>query len=200
MEENETGKPDTKTSQEIDALTVTVQALRPLAPEVRQRIIDAAFALLGTGPRSGVPVGERVDRPGKDESKANTQVKVIDIRTLRELKQPRSANEMAALVAYYLQEEAPLIERKNLVNSADIKQYFKQAHFRLPGRANMALVNAKNAGYLDMMGTSEYRLNAVGYNLVAHSLPRKGGEAIVPARGRAKRSLGGRVRGRSPRG
>jgi hypothetical protein len=44
----------------------------------------------------------------------------------------------------------------------------------------MTLSNAKNAGYLNALGGGQYRLNAVGHNLVAHKL--SGGEA-----GEAKR-------------
>jgi len=35
----------------------------------------------------------------------------------------------------------------------------------------MTLVHAKNAGYLDSSGPGSYKLNPVGYNLVAHAMP-----------------------------
>ena len=52
----------------------------------------------------------------------------------------------------------------------------------------MTLVDTKNAGYLDN-GSARglYRLNPVGYNLVAHSLPAGGGAERSPARKRRKR-------------
>jgi hypothetical protein len=34
------------------------------------------------------------------------------------------------------------------------------------------LPNAEGAGYFDSLGGGEYRLNAIGYNLVNHSMPR----------------------------
>jgi len=78
---------------------------------------------------------------------------------------------MAALVAYYLSELAPPPNRKGEITAEDIKKYFKQASFRLPGSSRMTLVNAKNAGYLDSSAPGSYKLNPVGYNLVAHAMP-----------------------------
>jgi hypothetical protein len=119
-----------------------------------------------------------------------------DIRRLKEQKNPGSANEMAALVAYYLAEVVPAPERKPAIEISDIEKYFKQANFKLPSQLKMTLVNAKNAGYFDATGGGKYKLNPVGYNLVAHSLPRGGGsERIQPAR----RPAGRRVRTQSNR-
>jgi hypothetical protein len=47
---------------------------------------------------------------------------------------------------------------------------FKSAVFKLPADASFTLVNAKNAGYLDSIGGGQYKLNPVGYNLVAHRM------------------------------
>ncbi len=99
--------------------------------------------------------------------------KVTDIRTLKEEKNPASAVQMATLVAYYLQDVVPLAERKETIGTADIEKYFKQANFRLPAGRNGAvdtLNNAKGAGYLEAVGRGEFKLNPVGYNLIAHGL------------------------------
>jgi hypothetical protein len=111
---------------------------------------------------------------------------IADIRSFTEQKKPRTANEMAAVVAYYLSEVAREPERKTEVSAADIEKYFKQAPFRLPAAARMTLTNAKNAGYLDP-GTEKgtFKLNPVGHNLVAHALPAAGG---TKRRTSAKRS------------
>lgn len=78
-----------------------------------------------------------------------------DIRRLTEVKQPKSASEMAAVVACYLAEAAGPTERKDTVENADMIRYFKQAKFRLPGNKTMILVNAKNAGYFDSAGAGQ---------------------------------------------
>jgi len=80
---------------------------------------------------------------------------------------------MACLVAYYLQEHAPDAERKQAITTADIDKYFKQAGFKLPQRSPQLLPDTKSAGYFDSVGRGEYKLNAVGYNLVVHNLPAK---------------------------
>lgn len=98
----------------------------------------------------------------------------MDIRTLKEQKRPSSANEMAALVAYYLAELAPMAERTSEVTKEHMEKYFKQAGFPLPRSIRILLHNAKNAGYFDSAGEGKFRLNPVGYNLVAHNLPRSG--------------------------
>lgn len=77
---------------------------------------------------------------------------------------------MAALVAFYVSELAPEGERKNTITKAEIERYFKSAQFHLPSDAAFTLVNAKNAGYLDRVGSGQYKLNPVGYNLVAQCL------------------------------
>ena len=95
----------------------------------------------------------------------------MDIRTLKEQKKPASARQMACIVAFYLQELAPAPEKKESVNASDLDKYFKQAGFKLPGKMSQVLIDLKAAGYLDIVARGEYKLNAVGYNLVAHNLP-----------------------------
>lgn len=156
---------------ELKALTEVVQALRPLSPELRKRVMDSALVLLGGVPsvRSSAPepLAERAGVAGVSPATAST-----DIRQLKEAKNPASANEMAALIAYYLGEVASAEEHRDAVGIADVTKYFKQAQFRLPSNPAMILVNAKNAGYFDSVGGGRYKLNPVGYNLVVHSLPR----------------------------
>jgi hypothetical protein len=78
---------------------------------------------------------------------------------------------MACLVAYYLQDVAPESERKATISVADLEKFFKQAGYQLPKRLEQLLVNAKSGGYFESVGKGSYRLTAVGYNLVVHSLP-----------------------------
>jgi hypothetical protein len=111
-----------------------------------------------------------------------------DVRSLKEQKKPGSAVEMAALLAYYLQHLAPASERKPQISAADVEKYFLQADFPLPKRSDQLLVNAKAAGYFDSPTRGAYRLNPVGHNLVAHSLPRTVGAPGKAARTRSKGS------------
>lgn len=117
---------------------------------------------------------------------------IVDIKTLKEQKRPTSANEMAALVAFYLSEVVLEQERKTEIDIEDMTKYFKQANFRLPKTPKQLLVNAKNAGYLDSAGGGKYKLNPVGYNLVAHNMPRTTTESATTSprkRSKPKKSM-----------
>lgn len=172
---------DMVTAAELSALSAVVQALKLVPREAHARVIDAALVLLGGAPR---PTRER--SAVVDGMRAETLTDLpTDIRRLKDLKQPKSASEMAAVVAYYLSEAAQPAERKETVDTADMVKYFKQARFNLPGNPNMTLVHAKNAGYFDAVGNGQYRLNPVGHNLVAHNLPRGSGETGRPRRAKA---------------
>ena len=66
---------------------------------------------------------------------------ITDIRTLTAEKQPRSANEMVAFIAYYLSELAPEAERSSSVNMDTIRKHFKMAGFPMPRVPKSALAN-----------------------------------------------------------
>src|SRR5438132_7415886 len=120
---------------------------------------------------------------------------VTDIRTLTAEKQPRSANEMVALIAYYLSELAPKSDSSSTVNVEKIRKYFKMAGFPMPRVPSSALPNAAAAGYLENVSRGEYRLNPVGYNLVVHGLPRSsspGPSRVVRPKARTTKRKRGR--------
>jgi hypothetical protein len=168
--------PETQHDQELRAIQQIIAALSDLDAEARARVISYVFQRLGisssaalSGPAGGTTPQLALEPTQPVLGAARRQV---DIRTLGAEKSPRSANERVALVGYYLSELAPGDERKAEISTADITKYFKQAGFPLPKVARMTLVNAKNAGYLDEGGArGTYRLNPVGHNLVAHTLP-----------------------------
>jgi hypothetical protein len=161
---------------ELEAITQVMEALKPLEEDARLRVLDYVFRRLGITIRSAAP-GPLPHAPSAPGTPPPTLVAApptvqSDIRSLAETKKPKTAGEMAAVVAYYLSELAPATDRKTEIGVDDIKKYFKQANFRLPGAANMTLVHAKNAGYLDVgSGRGQYKLNPIGHNLVAHNLP-----------------------------
>jgi hypothetical protein len=48
---------------------------------------------------------------------------------------------------------APPAERRDYISSDDIGTYFVQANFPLPTASSMTLTHAKNAGYLNALGS-----------------------------------------------
>jgi hypothetical protein len=99
----------------------------------------------------------------------------MDIKTLKNEKQPSSAKQMACIVAYYLTEIAPEAEKKRTINAYDLEKYFKQAGYPRV-KMDQLLIDCKKSGYMESGSRGEYTLNRVGYNLVAHQLPKKTSE------------------------
>jgi hypothetical protein len=165
---------------ELNAIRAVLSALVPLKREGRLRVLDYVLGRLGMTepetrqPSTGSLTADAVlvrKAVSVSDSLSAPSTQPTDIRSLTKEKSPHSANEMAALVAYYLSELAPEPYRKSMIAADDIKSYFKQALFKLPQSPKQTLVNAKNSGYLESVGAGQYRLNPVGYNLVVHSLP-----------------------------
>lgn len=157
--------------KELEAIGSIIGLLSPLDEGERSRVLEYVLRRLqmATIHPPTVPAGPVVEVPGASPSRS-----VIDIRSLTAEKQPRSSNEMVALVAYYVSELAPQGELSDTVNLATIRRYFKMAGFPLPKIFRNVLVNAAAAGYLESASRGEYKLNPVGYNLVVHGLPRSG--------------------------
>jgi hypothetical protein len=175
---------DSNIASDVDAVKAIVTALEPLDRPARDRVLSAVLALLGSA-----PVVAPAGAPTVEVSPAEaTPARVTDIRTLREEKQPRSANEMAALAAYYLANLAPPSDKSETVGSADMERLFKQGGYPLPKKLNMLLPNATAAGYFDQAGRARYRLNPVGHNLVAHALPAGSGVARSTQAGSSRRT------------
>lgn len=175
---------DTKVSlgQAIDQI---ISALEGLDQNARLTAISAACKHLKIHMASSDEDGDAADdAESKDDQSASDATlhrttkhvgRQIDIRSLKAEKNPDSAKQMACLVAYYLQELAPKDDRKLTISTQDIEKYFKQASFKLPKKLEQVLVDAKRSGYFESAARGEYKLNAVGYNLVAHGLPAKKG-------------------------
>jgi hypothetical protein len=167
-----------KFDTEIDAIRTVLTTLQPLAPDVRLAVLEYVLKrldlplsrVLGSPPSSNSSIIERID--ASLEAASPQTEKVIHLKELKEQKKPKSAIEMAVLVAYYLSHSVAPKDRKTSISTKDIETYFKIAGYKLPTAPAFTLPNAKNAGYLDSVGHGEYKLNPVGYNLVVHSLPR----------------------------
>ena len=155
------------------AIDQIIKALEGLDVKSRLTAISAACNQLGLEVEKKMPVASGGAPPDTQLGKPPIPVGAKDIRSLRNEKDPESAIEMACVVAYYLLHYAPESERKDSVTIGDMSKYFVQGGYPLPKRIKHLLVNAKKAGYFDTISHGAYRLNAVGHNLIAHSLPRK---------------------------
>lgn len=164
------------------AIDQIIDALDALDSDARKTALDAASSHLGisapaTMPRPLTPIQQTSTLTPSLQGGNVQKPKRIDIRALKEQKKPKSARQMACLVAYYLTELAPETEKSDTVNAEQLTKYFKQADFKLPKTMSQILPDAKAAGYFEAAsGKGNYSLNAVGYNLAAHGLPSNKGD------------------------
>ena len=164
--------------KELKAMNDIIAALEGIEDGARARVIKYVLERLGITSNQLVPQQNIFPASQSKVSEtspiAPSSPAFVDIRMLKEQKQPKSAIQMAVLVAYYLQEVVSIADRKEAIDTGDIEKYFKQAPYKLPAGKNGAadvLNNAKKAGYLEATGRGTYKLNPVGYNLIAHGLP-----------------------------
>jgi hypothetical protein len=104
----------------------------------------------------------------------------MDIRQFTAAKAPKTDMQFAAVAAYYYRFEAPEDQRKETIDVDSLMEAARLADRRRPTR--YVLNNARNAGYLDAVSSGKYRINSVGENLVAVTLPGDGSQA-PPTRG-----------------
>jgi hypothetical protein len=168
--------PNDNLDPELSAIKKCLKAIQDLDSEARKRVVGYLIERIGVDIKSNdLESTTKRSLPGVDKKpnrKTSPDEKILDIRSLKEKKEPETAIEMAVLIAYYLSEYAPIDERRSTVSTDDLENYFKQAAFPLPSSLRDVLPNAKKAGYMDNVSRGEYKLTPVGYNLAVHGLPK----------------------------
>jgi hypothetical protein len=166
--------------RELKAIKTIIELLTPLDETSRSRVLEYVLKRLNMAAFRSGPVIATEEEEETPSSTVFSGGPVADIRTFTAAKQPRSANEMVALIAHYLSDLAPATEASPTVNVEKVRKYFKLANFPMPRVLANTLTNAAAAGYLENVSRGEYRLNSVGHNLVVHGLPRSSapGKAI----------------------
>jgi len=164
----------TAIDQEVKAIRTLFTALEPLQAKAREIVLDYVVRRLDV---KTLAVGEgraltAKNLPREPRHIAERELGQVHIKALKDQKDPQSAIEMAALIAYYLAHKAPPKERKQTITRKDLETYFKIAGFKLPMKPQFTLHNAKVAGYLNAIGNGKYKLNPAGYNLVVHNMPK----------------------------
>jgi hypothetical protein len=119
---------------------------------------------IGTGTESGVSMHRDVVLPQR-------QQRTADIKTFVDSKKPKSDVQFATVVAYYYRFEASEESRRDSVDAQVLQDAARLAGRRRPPKPRMTLTNAKNLGYLDSPERGQFRINSVGENLVAMTLP-----------------------------
>lgn len=112
-----------------------------------------------------------------------------DIKQFTAAKAPKSDQQFAAVVAYFYRFEASEAERRDTIDSDFLLQAARLAGRNRPPSPRMTLNNAKNAGYLDAAAAGKFRLNSVGENLVAMTLPGNASENSPSRRAKKKKPV-----------
>lgn len=94
-----------------------------------------------------------------------------DIKGFVQEKHPKSDVQFATVVAYYYRFEASENHRKESITTKDLEEATRHVNWDRFPRVDIPLSNAVKQGYLDRVGKGAFRINAVGENLVAMSLP-----------------------------
>ena len=173
------GEQQRAVDNEFDAAKDIVERLKGLEQEKQERAMRFASETLGLH-APGVPAGPGTPPPGgqggvpKEKSETSPRDRVVDIKQFTQSKAPKTDQQFAVLVAYYYRFEAPAEERKEVIGAKDLTDAVRLVgNRRQPTDPNLTLNNAKNSGYLDAAGRGKFRINTVGENLVAMTLPGK---------------------------
>ncbi|MGA7726268.1 MAG: hypothetical protein WCA95_13410 [Opitutaceae bacterium] len=159
---------------ELDAAKMIVVALKGLQKTQQERAIRYASETLGLSPVQPVPThipAHIVEQPSGGHPPDHSAKRAVDIKQFSESKAPKSDNQFAAVVAYYYRFEAPVEQRRDSIDDAVLRDAARLVVRKRPSR--MTLNNAKNRGYLDAIGGGSFRINTVGENLVAVTLPNR---------------------------
>jgi len=141
--------PAAEADGELRAMNTIVAALKPLRDDERKRVLEYVLVRFGAVPlqaslSTNISATSAVtSAPSSIPSLPSGGIQ--DIRSLKEAKNPKSANEMTALVAYYVSELATGSDRKSEIDKSDIERYFKSGGFKLTAKAGQTLVNAQHA-------------------------------------------------------
>lgn len=161
-------------NDDLEAVRVLVTTLENFEKNDQERIIRWAREKLGLDlqPIATPMPSTATQTSNLAESQQNTQGQLVDLKNFYNTKKPTSDMQFAATVAYYYKFEAPSNDRKDSINSEIL-----QDATRLAGRERLTdpsqtLRNAATNGLLDKAGErGSYKINTVGENLIAMTLP-----------------------------
>jgi hypothetical protein len=161
----------TSKHDDLEAIRTIVETLTPFDPKEQERIIRWAcekLELAVPSSKGGAPAAPPIT--GRSQSSEPGGKK--DIKSFVNSKNPKNDKQFATAVAYYFAFEAPEAERKEAIGSEDLQDACRlvdRERLRNPGQT---LRNAAYDGLLDRGGErGTYKINTVGENLVAVTLP-----------------------------
>lgn len=169
----QSNQPEASTSH-FDAAKAIVDALSKLDKPSQALAMRFAAETLGLQlmSQSQQPPAPASQLPALTPPGGGGATHSTDIKQFTMARAPKTDQQFAAVVAYFYRFEAPESERKETIDKDTLKEAIRLVGGRHQPRDPFAtLNNAKNSGYLDSVGSGQFRINAVGENLVAMALP-----------------------------
>lgn len=160
---------------DLEAVRTLVNALQGFEASDQERIIRWAREKLGLSVYDQTPARERT--PGEDKGvserldEQGQPSNYIDLKTFVTQKNPTNDNHFAATVAYYYLFIATDAQKKDSITADDLQEACRlvgRERFHYPGQT---LRNTLNSGLLDKADRGAFKINSVGENLVAMTLP-----------------------------
>src|SRR5574341_693062 len=175
----------TTPASDFDAAKAIVEQLKGIEKERQHRILRWVAESLDLSLHVKLP-GTHESHATPDRSttaEASIQMPTVDarhqtgdIKSFVEAKKPKSDMQFAAVVAYYYRFETRPEEKRETITAEVLQDAARLAGRDRLKKPHLTLNNAKNQGYLDSAGRGAFRINSVGENLVAMTLPGSGGE------------------------
>jgi hypothetical protein len=165
----------TNPQDDLDAVRSILQTLEHFDKEIRERILRWVMEKLGI---KGNEVGLQDMSHKSDTIQAIMPVQKIhgkqhvDIKTFVAQKNPSSDTHFATTVAYFYRFVVIETESKDSISTEDLLEACRQADRSRIKYPHQTLHNAFKEGLLDKSGEKgRYKINTVGENLVAMTLP-----------------------------
>lgn len=167
----------TTSGSDFDAAKAVAEQLKGMEKERQQRILrwvaESLSLDLGIAPATERRTAETTASRGATSPHEEVQRhrRPADIKSFVDSKRPKSDVQFAAVVAYYYRFEASAENRSDSIDAEVLQQAARLAGRRRPPNPLAILNNAKTLGYLDSSERGQFRINSVGENLVAMTLP-----------------------------
>lgn len=156
--------PATDKDPELAALEAVHNALKPLGPDARRKVLDSVQVLLGiTSADTTLQQAPKVPGPSTSKMEGSRPLSLIE---LMQEKKPGTIIQKIALFAYYRE------RYKGLARFArnDLLPYFGEAHEPPPGNFDRDFVEAVKRGWIHEDGAESY-ITSKGIEAVEAGFP-----------------------------
>ncbi|HUT53689.1 MAG TPA: hypothetical protein VM658_09875 [bacterium] len=177
----------------FDAAKSITNALKGLEKSDQERALRWAAESLGIH-LSGMsnrsvaqPTAPVMQAHGETSPQNLASAQSKDIKTFVEEKRPKSDNQYSTVVAYYYRFEAPEDQRRETIDGDTLQESTRLSGWKRLTSPSVTLNKALQQGYLDRSERGQFKINTVGENLVAMTLPGSGNESASAPRNRKSR-------------